>query len=152
MPVALAFLAVSLIGTQQASSARKSASRERTAAREEQQAQVENTNRQNRIGQIKKARQASANTRNLSENVGAATSSSASAAAGNPFTQVAASFGFQNQQLGSQRRANEHLASASSFENRALSAGAMAGIGMQAFGASGGFKGVFKSASQDDVA
>lgn len=120
-------------------------------ARAEQQKIQENVNRQQRIASIRRARRTSAGVRQQAVNIGAATSTSASAAAVNPFTRAAASLGFQNEQIGFMRTRNAFLSSATDagnravgFGNRAGMAGSISGLGMQAFGAGGGFKTLFQ--------
>ena len=121
-------------------------------ARAEQQKIQENTNRQQRIGSIRRARQASAQVRQQAVNIGAATSTSASASAANPFTRAAANEGFQNEQLGFMRTRNSFLSMATDagnravgFGNRAAMGGAISGAGSQVMAAGGGFKQLFQA-------
>jgi len=117
-------------------------------AQKENQKIAENQNRQQRISMIKRARQASANTRQMAVNVGAETSTSAAAAATNPFVNAGANMGFQNQQVGFMRTRNGFLSQATDAGNaavghemRAATGSAIMQVGMMGFSASGGFAG-----------
>ncbi len=141
--VAVAGLVIGGASAYQSFKAQESAGQARDDARREQQKQAVAANREQRITQVRRARQASARTRQQATSIGAATSTSASAAATSPFTRVASSFGFQNTQIASQRRVGEFLSTATEFENRALRAEAIGGLGDIAFKAAGGFDRIF---------
>jgi len=144
----------------QADASRKAAHLQQQANLQQQQANAqqqkiaENTNRQQRIANIRRARQASANVRQQAVNAGSSTSTSASAAASNPFVNAGASIGFQNEQIGFARARNDFLAQATASNNAAIGSqqnantgGAISSIGMQVFQSQDGFKGLFSSKS-----
>jgi len=132
-----------------------------TAATQKNQAIAENRNRQSIMERIRLSRQASARTRQFAVNQGSATSTSASAAASNPFVRAGANIGFLNEQVGLARSRNAILADATATTNQlgrqaniargnasialsgAATAGAVAGFGQQVFDSQGGFKALF---------
>jgi len=140
--VAVAGTAYSVYSGQRAAKAQEQQNTLTQQARAKDQAIAENTNRQNQLQAIRRARQSSANTRQMAVNQGSATSTSASAAASSPFVQAGANIGFQNQQIGTMRERNTLLSQATMAGNSAVSwqqqgatGQAVAGVGKQMYAA-----------------
>jgi len=116
-------------------------------ARQKSQQLAEQQNRQRKIQLIRNARLASAQTRQMAVNQGAATSSSVQAASSNPFVQAGANIGFMNTEMQLMRERNANLSTATVYGNQASrwgtrmnTAGAVGGLGSQIWNASGGAK------------